>query len=94
MSEYLEKAAKLLSDRLQNGFENRIQIDIENRGSIYIDRSGVRIGSGDADCVISANSDIFELIFNGGLDPLNAMMSGELSLRGDLSAAASLARRL
>ncbi|MDE0111134.1 MAG: SCP2 sterol-binding domain-containing protein [Albidovulum sp.] len=94
MSEFLDKAAGLLSDRLTNGIEYRVQIEIEDRGSIFVDGTGVRVGSGDADCVISARSDIYKLIINGGLDPLNAMMSGDLSVRGDLSAAASLARKL
>ena len=94
MSEFLDKAASLLSTRLTNGIDDRIQIDIQDRGSLFIDGSGVRVGSGDADCVISANPDIFKLILNGGLDPLNAMMSGDLSVRGNLSAAANLARNL
>ena len=94
MSDFLDKAARLLADRLKEGIEDRIQIDIEDWGSLYIDDSGVRIGGGDADCVISAKSDVFRLILNGGLDPLNAMMSGDLSVKGNLSAAAGLARKL
>ncbi|MCY4461302.1 MAG: SCP2 sterol-binding domain-containing protein [Albidovulum sp.] len=94
MSEFMEKAARALSDRLRDGIEVRVQINVEDRGSLHIDGSGVRIGEGDADCVISASSETFLLILNGGLDPMNAMMSGDLSVQGDLSAAASLARLL
>lgn len=61
---------------------------------VYIDGSGeANVVSGDdkdADCTISTSVEILEQLRNGSLNPMMAVMSGKVKIKGDMGLAMKL----
>ncbi len=94
MNSPVEKAVSLLSGRLGTGFPHRVKFEIDGAGTVILDADGVREGSGEADCVLSADAETFKDIVSGELDATAAYMSGRLRVGGNLDIAVQLGNRL
>ncbi len=92
MSEYLQEAATQLNAKMESDdFDGNAKFEIEGMGAIMLDGSGARVADEDADVTLSADSDTFQAIFSGDLNPTSAFMSGKLKIDGDMGAAMKLA---
>jgi putative sterol carrier protein len=62
--------------------------------SIMIDGSGdtneVSISDGEADCTITASSETIKKMRTGDLNPMMAVMSGKIKIKGDMGLAMKL----
>ena len=92
MSEILEKAAAELNDKLNaSGFDASAKFEINGLGAIILDSDGARISDEDADVTLSADTETFQEILTGELNPTSAFMTGKLSVDGDMGVAMKLA---
>lgn len=61
---------------------------------IYIDGTGgsnvVSQNDGEADCTISTDAETFNKLKNGELNPMMAVMSGKVKIKGDMGLAMKL----
>ena len=94
MNDPVRTAVQLLSQKFSGGFPHVVRFEIEDSGSIIMDGSGIREGSGEADCALIANAQTFKALVAGELDPTAAYLSGELKIEGDLAVAVQLGNRL
>jgi putative sterol carrier protein len=69
---------------------------IEGEGAVIVDGGGVRAATDadDADVTMTADSDTFQEIMAGDLNPTSAFMSGKLKLDGDMGTAMKLGSAL
>jgi putative sterol carrier protein len=62
--------------------------------SIMIDGTGdsnqVTIDDGDADCTITASADTIKALRKGDLNPMMAVMTGKIKIKGDMGLAMKL----
>lgn len=94
MSDKIDAAVKALQARLGDGFDGSAKFVIGDEGAVMIDSQGARAGDEDADVVLTADSETFEAILGGELDPTAAFMSGRLSVDGDMGLAMKLGSAL
>lgn len=96
MSDVIETAVALLSDKMGGGFDGSAKFVIEGAGTIVIDASGVRAGSedDDAEVTLSADAVTFQDILSGDLNPTQAFMGGRLKVDGDMGMAMKLGSAL
>ncbi len=90
MSDVITKAVAALQAKLDGGFDGSVKFDIEGEGSIMVDSAGVRAGDEDAECTMSADTETFEAILDGELNPTSAFMTGKLTVDGDMGQAMKL----
>lgn len=61
---------------------------------IYVDGTGegnkISTDDKDADCVISTTMDTFIKLRNGDINPMMAMMTGKIKIKGDMGVAMKL----
>jgi putative sterol carrier protein len=61
---------------------------------LYVDGTGdsneVSTKNEDADCMISTSMDTFVKLKNGDLNPMMAMMTGKIKIKGDMAVAMKL----
>jgi len=92
MSEILEKAAAELNDKLSaGGFDASAKFEINGLGAIILDSDGARVSDEEADVTLSADTETFQEILTGELNPTSAFMTGKLSVDGDMGVAMKLA---
>ena len=92
MSDILEQAAATLHDKISTGgFDASAKFAIEGLGAIILDANGARVSDDDADVTLSADSDTFQSILTGELNPTSAFMTGKLTVDGDMGIAMKLA---
>ena len=95
MSEFLEQAAAELNSKMgDDGFDGSAKFDIAGVGAIMLDGDGARVEDGEADVTLSADTDTFQEIFDGELNPTSAFMTGKLTVDGDMGLAMKLAAAL
>ncbi|WP_136442669.1 SCP2 sterol-binding domain-containing protein [Pacificoceanicola onchidii] len=95
MSETLTTAVEALNDKLGGqGFDGTAKFVLGDDGSLMIDSDGARLGDDDADVTLTAETETFQQIFEGELNPTNAFMAGKLTIDGDMGAAMRLASLL
>ncbi|MCR8546390.1 SCP2 sterol-binding domain-containing protein [Salipiger sp. P9] len=91
MSDIVSAAVEALNAKLDGqGFDGVAKFVIEGEGSLIIDSAGARAGDDAADVTLSADTDTFRKILEGGLNPMTAFMTNRLSVDGDMSAAMRL----
>lgn len=92
MSDVITAAVAALAEKLGGGFDGSAKFEIEGEGAIIVDGSGVRAaGEGeDADVTMTADSDTFQDILSGELNPTAAFMGGRLKVDGDMGTAMKL----
>ena len=95
MSDVIEKAVEALNAKFEGaGFDGTAKFVIEGEGAIMLDASGARAGDEEADVTMTADSDTFQDMLDGSLNPTAAFMSGRLQVDGDMGAAMRLAPTL
>ncbi|MCA8867746.1 MAG: SCP2 sterol-binding domain-containing protein [Rhodobacteraceae bacterium] len=95
MSEVVNEAVTALKAKLgDGGFDSVVKFTINGEGSVMVDANGVRAGDDEADCTLSADSDTFQSIMDGSLNPTAAFMSGKLAVDGDMGIAMKLGAAL
>lgn len=90
MSETIDAAVAALNDKMSGGFDGTAKFVIEGEGAIMVDESGARAGDEAADVTMTADTETFQAILSGDLDPTAAFMGGRLKVDGDMSAALRL----
>ncbi|TDK51738.1 SCP2 sterol-binding domain-containing protein [Antarcticimicrobium luteum] len=92
MSDFLEKAAAELNEKLSGGgFDGLAKLQVTDLGAIVLDASGARVSDDEADVTLSADAETFEGIVSGETNPTAAFMSGKLTIDGDMGLAMKLA---
>ncbi len=59
-----------------------------------IDTDGARESDEEAACTLVADQDTFQGLFDGTVNPMAAMMGGDLKVEGDMSVAMKLGKIL
>jgi putative sterol carrier protein len=92
MSDMISAAVAALSAKMADGFDGSAKFEIEGEGAILIDGSGVRAAADgeEADVTMTADSETFQSILSGDLNPTSAFMGGKLKLDGDMGTAMRL----
>ena len=76
------------------GFGGKVRLDVEGAGSILIDGSGDSVvvvqNDGDADSTIALSLETLQGLLGSDLTPALALMSGKLSVGGNLGLAMKL----
>lgn len=91
MSDVINAAVAALAEKIGGGFDGgTVKFEITDEGAILIDSDGVRAGDGDADVTLSADSDTFQAMISGDLDPTTAFMTQRLSVDGEMGVAMQL----
>ncbi len=92
MSDIMDQAVAALNEKLDAAeFDGTAKFALEDAGAIVIDASGARISDEDADVTLTADSETFEGILNGEVNPTAAFMQGKLKVDGDMGMAMKLA---
>jgi len=90
MSDVITAAVSALSEKISGGFDGIAKFVIDGEGAVIIDGDGVRAGDDDADVTLTADSDTFQAMMSGELNPTAAFMTGKLSVDGDMGLAMKL----
>ncbi len=91
MSNVIETAIKALEEKLQGkNIDFSAKFQIEDEGSIVLDGNGIRESSEETDCTLIANSETFQNILEGEINPTSAFMSGTLKVEGSMGVAMQL----
>lgn len=95
-SDVIEAAVAALGEKLGDGFDGSAKFVIAGEGAVIVDGSGVRAADeGDeADVTMTADSDVFQEILSGDLNPTAAFMGGKLTVDGDMGMAMKLGSAL
>ena len=91
MSDVVNEAVRVLSDKLSGGFDGAAKFVIEGEGAIMLDAEGVRAADEEADVTLTATAEVFQQIIEGDLNPTTAFMSGRLAVDGNMGMAMKLA---
>ena len=95
MSDTVNAAVDALSARMTGDkLDGTAKFVIAGEGSLIIDAAGARAAGGAADVTLSADADTFRAIVEGNMDPASALLTGKLSVEGDMSVAMQLGRVL
>lgn len=94
MSDVITTAVAALNEKIGNGFDGLAKFVIEGEGAVMVDGNGARAEDSDADVTLSADTETFQAILEGDLDPTAAFMTGKLSIDGDMGMAMKLAGAL
>ncbi|HET7409565.1 MAG TPA: SCP2 sterol-binding domain-containing protein [Paracoccaceae bacterium] len=95
MSERLDSAAEALREKMSgSGFSGSVRFDMSDDGVLHVEDETVTTGDGEADCTITASMETFREMFEGGLDPTSAFMTGKIKIDGDMGVAMRLAQIL
>lgn len=90
MSDVISAAVSALSEKLGGGFDGVAKFVIEDEGSIMLDGDGVREGDDEASVTLTADAETFQAILEGDMNPTTAVMTGKLSIDGDMGLAMQL----
>lgn len=94
MSDVISAAVTALSEKLGGGFDGTAKFVIESEGAIMLDESGARAGDDEAAVTLTADADTFRAIMDGEMDPTTAVMTGKLTIDGDMGMAMQLGSAL
>ncbi|PKP73983.1 MAG: sterol carrier family protein [Alphaproteobacteria bacterium HGW-Alphaproteobacteria-6] len=90
MSDVIDAAVAALSGKLSDGFSGVAKFVIEGEGAIMVDGSGVRAGDEAADVTLTADTETFQGMMDGSVNPTAAFMQGKLAVDGDMGLAMQL----
>ena len=92
----IDAAVSAISEKISGGFDGSAKFVIEGEGAVIVDGAGVRAAeeTDDADVTMTADSDTFQDILSGDLNPTSAFMTGKLKLDGDMGTAMKLGSAL
>lgn len=91
MSDMVNEAVRMLNEKIgDKAFEGTAKFVFKGEGAMMLDASGAREGDDPADVTLTASPDTFKAIFDGGMAPTAAFMTGKLSIDGDMGMAMRL----
>lgn len=91
MSDNLAAAEAALRDRVAGErLDGTVKFDIEDEGTLRVVEGEVTREDGAADVTISGSLDTFREMFDGGLSPTAAFMTGRIRIDGDMGVAMRL----
>ncbi len=90
MSDVITAAVAALNAKLDGGLDGTAKFVLEGEGAIIVDANGARAGDEEADVTLTADTETFQSIMAGDLNPTAAFMSGKLSVDGDMGMAMKL----
>ena len=90
MSDVITAAVSALNTKMDGGLDGTAKFVIEGEGAIMVDANGARAGDEDADVTLTADTETFQAIMSGDLNPTAAFMSGKLAVDGDMGTAMKL----
>jgi len=95
MSEVIAAAVAALNEKIAGDSYDgtarfKIMSDGQEEGTIMLSGDGAYAGDGDADVTMIAETDVFQSILAGELNPTAAFMTGKLKVEGDMGAAMRL----
>ncbi|WP_420860700.1 SCP2 sterol-binding domain-containing protein [Algirhabdus cladophorae] len=91
MSDIINKAVEVLNEKMGGqGFDGVAKFVISEEGALIIDADGCRAGDDEADVTLTADTETFQSILEGDLNPTAAFMTGKLSVDGDMGKAMAL----
>ena len=95
MSELISGAVAALNEKIGGGFSAvTAKFVIDGEGAIMLDDSGAREGDEEADVTMTADAETFQGILSGDVNPTSAVMTGKLSIDGDMGMAMQLGSAL
>ena len=86
MSDVITAAVSALNTKMDGGLDGTAKFVIEGEGAIMVDANGARAG----DVTLTADTETFQAIMSGDLNPTAAFMSGKLAVDGDMGTAMKL----
>ncbi len=89
----IDAAVAALSEKMDGqSFDGTAKFVIEGEGAVIVDGAIVReaADADEADVTMTADSETFQEIMSGDLNPTAAFMSGKLKLDGDMGTAMKL----
>ncbi|WP_050522527.1 SCP2 sterol-binding domain-containing protein [Pseudorhodobacter wandonensis] len=93
MSSLIDTAVAKLAEKVQS-FDGVAKFVLKGEGAIMIDENGVRAGDDEADVTLTADTEVFQAILEGEMNPTSAFMTGKLSVDGSMGMAMKLASAL
>jgi putative sterol carrier protein len=93
MSAVIDTAVEKLAEKVQT-FDGVAKFVLNGEGAIMIDENGVRAGDDEADVTLTADTEVFQAILAGEMNPTSAFMTGKLSVDGSMGMAMKLASAL
>ena len=91
MSDEVNAAVEALNVKLGGAsLDGSAKFEIEGEGAVIIDANGARAGDEETDVTLKADTDTFQSIMAGDLDPTAAFMTGKLTVDGDMGMAMKL----
>lgn len=94
MSDVITAAVEALNAKISGGLDGTAKFVFEGEGSIMVDSDGARAGDEEADVTLTADTETFQSIMAGDLNPTAAFMSGKLAVDGDMGMAMKLGAAL
>ena len=94
MSEVVAKAVAALQEKIDRPLPGSVKFVIEDEGSVVVDEAGVRAGDDETEVTLTADTETFQGILNGDVNPTSAFMQGRLRVEGYLGLALQLASAL
>jgi putative sterol carrier protein len=93
MSDALDSALEKLREKVgDTKVDGSVKFDFTDLGALRLDEHGARKDDGaEADCTISASTEVFKAVFDGEMSPTAAFMSGKLRIAGDMGVAMRMA---
>lgn len=95
MSDIVNFAIAAINEKLgDNAISGSVKLDMGDDGSVFVDENGASASDAEADCTLIADSETLKGILTGDIDPTSAVMSGQLTIEGDMGLAMSLGNAL
>ena len=94
MSDVISAAVEALNGKLGGGFSGVAKFVIEGEGAIMVDGAGARAGDEEADVTLTASLDTFRGMLEGDVNPTAALMTGKLTVDGNMGLAMQLGSAL
>ena len=97
MSDIVNSAIAAINEKLgSDAISGSVKIDMGDTGAIMVDESGASAAEAgaEADCTLIADAETLKGILDGDIDPTSAVMSGQLTIEGDMGLAMTLGNAL
>lgn len=83
MTDLLNDYVETLTPKAKGQIKGTAKLTITDHGSILLDESGARLGNDTADVTLIASDKVFRDILSGAQNPITAVMTGKLSVKGN-----------